>query len=123
MRFTDNERCPHRAPNFATTSGTGQQYHRRPGPIIAPNFSRRRSAPSELLSQASAFTLTAEILDGCASSAANAFAQARRLALRLHEERGEEALLARNVALALVGITAQAHAAAELAAQIGGVEC
>lgn len=94
----------------------------RPRRSIAPTSSRRRATPSES-PQASAATLTAEILNGCAAQAANTFADARRLALRLHHaELRDDARLALDVAMALNEIAHDAHRAAELAAGLAASE-
>lgn len=58
------------------------------------------------------------ILAGVASTTANTFADARRLALLLHAERHAAGPDARLIAEALVQISAEAHYAAELAAQL-----
>lgn len=78
----------------------------------------RRSTPSQRAAQ-----LVVEILNGVGSTAANTYADARRLALSLHNEQHADAPLARDIALALVSIAEQAHAAAELAAVSAGKAC
>lgn len=65
--------------------------------------------------------LIGAILDGAATTAANTYADARRVALHLHDDCHEDAQLALSIANALTCISTQAHEAAELAAQIGGV--
>lgn len=64
--------------------------------------------------------LCAAILDGAATLAANTFADARRVALHLHDDSHDDshddARLALGVATALTEIATQAHRAAELAA-------
>lgn len=84
--------------------------------ILAPQ-SRRRHATSPKSPTAWAASLTVEILDGCATLAANTFADARGLALRLHSaDLRDDARLALDLANALTEIATQAHRAAELAA-------
>ena len=62
------------------------------------------------------------LVDGAALLAANAFAgafaEARRLALRLHDERHEDARLALRVASALGEIAHRAHCAVETAVSV-----
>lgn len=62
--------------------------------------------------------LCAAILDGVATLAANAFPDARQLALRLHADRHEDARLALAVANAFNEIAMEAHRAAEIAATV-----
>lgn len=87
---------------------------------------RRRRAASPAKSSfpgAPAQSVVAVILDGCASMAANTFADARRLALRLHNARQiEDARLALEVATALIEIATEAHRAAEYAAHASAQE-
>lgn len=94
--------------------------------IPAPTRRRRRAqTPSESIpSGAHARSVVAAILDGCALHAAEAFADARRLALRLHNARqSDEARMALDVAESLSAIATEAHDAAEYAASAveGGV--
>lgn len=93
----------------------------RTSTIPAPTRRRRRAASPKPISSAPAQSVVAVILDGCALHAAEAFADARRLALRLHNERqGDHARLALEVALALSEIATEAHHAAEIAATTEG---
>ena len=94
-------------------------HHPGPRPSIARAPRRRRAVSPKSSTAISAATLASEILAGVQDRAASSFADARHLALRLHdaEQRGD-ARLALSLALSFNDIAHDAHHAAEIAAEI-----
>lgn len=114
---------PRRATRTAPEEMDGTNHQQR---VLRAHHSRRTVIPSVTASalsrQAASHSgqqfarLCAAILDGTAMLAANTFADARQVALHLHDDCHDDARLALGVASALTEIATQAHRAAELAA-------